>query len=127
MMTPQDIAFDVYDVLVTASENVYDERPPKALPNNHNDFIVFIVRNFNPMYDYDSGSIFQAAVFVECYIKNKANGIKNTAKIKEITDLVMTSMSGSTTFRASLSEIRPDSKQINDYHAQVLIFNIIKS
>ena len=125
MMTPQDIVFELYDALITASETVYDETVPKSLPANLKDFIVFKMPSFKGKFDYDNGSIYSSMVLVECYVKNKANGIKNTARINELSVAAREAVLGSTGFRASISGMRPESKQINDYHAQVLIFNII--
>lgn len=124
MKTPQEIAFSVYNTLINVVDDVYDEVVPKAFDFKKKEFIVFRVESTRPRYDFDNGSTTSATVYVECYVKNKANGVKNTAGIKVLTEGVMQAMQN-LSMRVSLSNLRPSSNVINDYNAQVLIFNVL--
>lgn len=124
MKTPQEIAMSVYNTLITAVDDVFDEVVPSNFDLKKKQFIVFRVESARPRYDYDNGSTTSATVYVECYYKNKANGIKNTAGIKVMTEGVMQAMKN-LPMRVSLSNLSLSSKTINDYNAQVLIFNVL--
>lgn len=127
MTTTADISIGLYNALYgVVSENVYDAEVPNMLPDTVKDFIVYNVDSVRPMYDYDNGSTVRSYVQIECYAKNKANGIKNTAKIKELLDGLNTLVKNNPPYRMSLSSIQPMAKRINDFNGESIIYNILK-
>lgn len=127
MINTLDISMDIYNALYgVVSEHVYDETVGKAIPESIKDFVVYNIGSVKGAYDYDTGSIIKSHVVINCFAKDKANGIKNTAKLKEMIDNlvgVMVSMNG---YRFSLSSIQMSSHKIGNYHGQSIIYNIIK-
>ena len=127
MTNTLDISIGIYNALYgVVSEYVYDESVPKSLPDGCKDFIVYNVGSVQPAYDYDVGTIVKSHVVINCFAKDKANGIKNTAKLKQMIDSLITAVESISSYRMSLSSIQLSSHKIGNYHGQSVIYNIIK-
>lgn len=125
MTNPQDISVAVYTDLMTLVDNVYDESVPKSMANL-DEFLVYFVNNARPMYGFKTGDTTSFLLIVECYVKNKANGIKNTARLRDLTSSVQNKLLSNSEMSVVLSSSRIEPSSVKDYHAQALIFNIIK-
>lgn len=127
MINSLDISTDIYNALSSlgVSDNIYDESVPNKLPENCKDFILYEVGSTRPAYDYDSGDTTRSYALIMCYAKDKANGLKNTAKlrtmVKSLTDAF--AIDG---YRTSLSSIEIPTQGIQNYHGQSIIYNILK-
>lgn len=124
MINSLDISISVYKALYgTASENVYDESVPNKLPDVDS-FIVYYVGYVKPAHDYDTGESFRSYVMINCYAKNKSNGIKNTAKLKSVIEAAQSAITA-LPYRASISSIQISTDRIDNYHGQTIIYNIL--
>jgi len=122
-----DISIEIYNAINgVVSLNVYDEYAPKKITETATDFIVYNVGYVRPRFDYDSGEAFRSYVMVTCFAKDKANGIKNTARLKTMSDALNEAVKGISTLRMSLSSIEVSSTRIEGYTGQTIIYNIYK-
>lgn len=122
-----DISIEIYNALLGyVSNNVYDEYAPKKITESATDFIVYNVGYVRPRYDYDTGEAFRSYVMITCFAKDKANGIKNTAKLKSMSDALTEAVGNISTLRMSLSSIEVSSTRIEGYTGQTIIYNIYK-
>lgn len=128
MKSLNDISIEIYNALIgNVSNNVYDEYAPKKITETANDFVVYSVGYVRPQHDYDEGEAFRSYVMITCFVKDKANGIKNTARLKTITDNLRLAVKSINTLRMSLSSIEVSSTRIEGYTGQTIIYNIYKN
>ncbi len=127
MITPNDIAIEIYGMLNgVVSDNVYDQNAPRNIPVNAKDFVVFEVGYVRPAYDYDEGVAYRSYATIVLYAKDKPNGIKNTMKLKNMTDSLIGAVKNNTKLRMSLSTINVMPVKYDDFHGQSIIYNIYK-
>jgi hypothetical protein len=127
MKALNDISIEIYNALLGyVSNNVYDEYAPKKITETATDFIVYNVGYVRPQHDFESGEAFRSYVMITCFAKDKANGIKNTAKLKTMSDALTQAVGSISTLRMSLSSIEVSSTRIEGYTGQTIIYNIYK-
>lgn len=127
MIQLNTISIEMYNILNgTVSLNVYDEYIPRKLAENLHDFVVYNVGYVRPMHDFDEGESFRSYVMITCFAKDKANGIKNTAKLKTMSEALMGAIKSNRTFRMTLSSVEVSSTRIEGFTGQTIIYNIYK-
>lgn len=128
IVSPADIAIIIHNILLdNASEYVYDGMP-NNLPEKAKAVIVYEVGFVRPMHDTESGQAKRGFVAINCYHKNKANGVKNTSGIQQLIVAVDEAIKDSTqtSLRLSLSSIESPARKMADYQGQTIIYNIFK-
>lgn len=127
MTNPSDISIAVFNGLVacSATSEIYDETAPKKLADSINSLIVYEIGFTLPAYDYSTGVSTRSYAYINCYAKDKANGVKNTAGIKAVVDAVTSNFKMSS-YRVSLSSIQSQSRELQGYHGQTIIYRILK-
>lgn len=125
-MTISKIIFDLNDALSGLDVGgIYDQTAPKNLDKNIKSFIVIDVSSVSPAYDTIKGESNKAIAFINIFAKDKANGIKNTALIDDLTEKAIDAMEESDII-GSLSSIGSMPIKYENFHGTNIIYSILK-